>query len=240
MVADELLACVEMGGSSIETVCFAADGTVVRVQGASRPGWARLAIATPGIVEGQRVVAASSLGWFDVDPAEELGLGSPAEVVLNDAEAAALGEVALRPGISDLVYIGLGTGVGAAVVKAGAVVAENLLGHADGYSDRECRCTRTGCLETVAAGWALPDPLGRGELDAAAVAIADALRRESEATPHLVVLAGGIVARYPVLVQLLAEHAPERTFERSAAPDGFKSAAAWGLRDALTHATLRR
>ena len=238
-MSGEVLACVEVGGSGVETVLFAGDGTVLRVEGAQRPVGARLAIATPGIIDGLRVAAASSLSWLDVDPAEELGIDGPAEVVLNDAEAAALGEVALRDGVTDAVYICVGTGVGAAVVHNRRVVLTNLLGHAGGYSDRECLCGRVGCLETVAAGWALPDPLSAADLERAAQGIVDALRREPEAQPDLVVLAGGIVRRYPVIAQLVAELAPERTVQMSAAPDGFKSAAAWGLRAALAHATVR-
>ncbi|HUR77420.1 MAG TPA: ROK family protein [Acidimicrobiales bacterium] len=239
MVTD-VLACVEIGGSATETVLFSPDGTVTRVDGAKRPSGARLGVATPGIVEGGRVVAASSLGWFDVDPAEALGLGLSADVVLNDAEAAALGEVALRDGVNDVVYICVGTGIGAAVVQAGRVVATNLLGHASGYSQRECLCGRVGCLETVAAGWAVPDPLGSGDLDAMAAAIVDALRREERAVPPLVVLAGGVARRYPALAERVAARAAERVVEGSAAPAGFKSAAAWGVRAALAQMHVRR
>ena len=237
-MAGDVLACVEGGGSSVETVLFAGDGSVTRVDGAVRPPGARLAIATPGLISGARVVAASSLGWVDVDPAIELGLGKSAEVVLNDAAAAALGEVALRPAITEAVYICVGTGVGAAVVKDGEVVGANLLGHLTGYSTRECLCTRIGCLETIAAGWALPDPLSTADLERAAEGIADALRRDTDASPRLIVLAGGIPRRYPVLAQMVAELSPERAVQRSAAPAGFKSAAAWGLRAALVPAAL--
>lgn len=238
-MADAHITCVEIGGSSVETVVFAPDGTVVRVDGAARQPGARLAIATPGLIEGTRVLAASSLGWLDVDPALELGIGPSAELVLNDAEAAALGEVALREDVGDLVYVCVGTGVGAAVVKDGAVTASNLLGHLTGYSSDVCLCGQTGCLETVAAGWALPDPIEAAAIERAAVAIADALGREPQATPSLVVLAGGIAHRYPALREHLAEHAPQRRVELSAAPAGFKSAAAWGLRAALTRSTTR-
>lgn len=233
------LACVEVGGSGVETVLFAPDGTVVRVEGALRPAGTRLAIATPGIVENGRVVAASSLGWLDVDPAEALGLDGPASLVLNDAEAAALGEVALRDGVTDAVYVCVGTGVGAAVVQGGVVTAANLLGHLGGFSDRVCLCGQTGCLETVAAGWALPDPIEPGVLEASAAAIAHALAREPLATPPLVVLGGGIARRYPALGLLLSEHAPARAVEPSAAPAGFKSASAWGLRAVLARSSMR-
>lgn len=233
MATDSYLACVEIGGSSVETVVFAPDGTVVRLAGAARPDGSRLAIATPGLIDRNRVVAASSLGWIDVDPAVEMGLAPSADLVLNDAEAAALGEVALRSDAKDLVYVCVGTGVGAAVVQNGEVTAANLLGHLTGYSDKTCLCGQTGCLETVAAGWALPEPINAGLLERSAAAIADALSREPAATPRLVVLSGGICRHYPALRDLLAEHAPDRHVELSAAPAGYKSAAAWGLRAAM-------
>lgn len=234
------LSCVEVGGSGSETVLFNIDGSVERHEGALRPVGARLAIACPGIIgEDGRVLGASNLNWWDVDPAEALGIAGPAELVLNDAEAAALGEVALRYGNPDVVFIGVGTGVGAAVVINSAVVAANLLGHIGGFSDKACTCTQIGCLETVAAGWALPDPLTTNDIDAVASAIAAALDRESIASPRLVVLGGGLARRYPSLCERLAEHAPDRRIENSAAPAGYKSASAWGLRHALERAALR-
>ena len=229
-----MLSCVEIGGSSIETVTFAEDGTVVRVEGAHRADGAALAIATPGIVADGRVVAASNLGWYDVDPAAALDLGAPAAVVLNDAQAAALGELALRQESDDIVYVSLGTGVGGAVIVGGELVADNLFGHAAGHSEMHCVCGRVGCVETVAAGWALPSPLTDAALDAAANAVAVAIEREPLATPDLVVVGGGLARRYPQLVARIGDYVgPHRYVEASAALRGFKSAAAWGLRAAL-------
>ena len=237
MIPGTQLSCVEIGGSSIETVLFGPDGSVQRVDGAVRPEGSRLAIASPGLIGGGRVLGAANLGWFDVDPAEALALGETAEVLLNDAEAAALGESALRDGV-DLVFICVGTGVGGAVVSGGQVVAGNLLGHIDGFSDKACSCGRVGCLETVAAGWALPEPLSADDVDRMAMAIASALAREATATERLVVIGGGIARRYPRLCERLSANAPSRRVESSLAPDGYKSAAAWGLRQALEGSSI--
>jgi predicted NBD/HSP70 family sugar kinase len=229
--APSTLACVEVGGSGCETVVF--DGPHCTIHdGAVQPAGARLALAVPGWIDGHRVVAASNLGWYDVDPAEQLGLDGPAAVVCNDAQAAALGEAALRGdarSLPDLVYIGLGTGVGGAVVIDGAVVADNLFGHAGGFSDLVCRCERTGCLETVAAGWALPRPLRAADIETAATAIARAVRDEPAATSDLVVIGGGIARRYAHLVDRVGAHLAGRTVQPSLAPMGVKSATAWGL-----------
>jgi predicted NBD/HSP70 family sugar kinase len=238
MSSDTQLTCVEIGGSSVETVRFHADSHIERHDGVLPPDGSPLAIACPGIIEGTRVVGASNLGWYDVDPANQLGLGGPADLVLNDAEAAGLGEAALRD-VNDLVFISLGTGIGAAVVIGGQIVAANLLGHVGGFSDKTCNCGRVGCLETVAAGWALPDPLDARAIDAVAVAIATAFDNEPLATPALIVLGGGIVRRYPSIRDRIAICIPEFTVELTAAPKGFKSASAWGLRHAIRRDALR-
>ena len=230
------LACIEVGGSGAQTVRFATDGTVRFVAGAV-PDGELLAIAVPGIVDRGRVLAASNLGWFDVDPAETLHLGRHADLVMNDGEAQALGEAALR-GVDEVTLVALGTGIGGAVVRDGSVVADNLFGHTPGYSTRICPCGAVGCLETVAAGWALPDPLAADHLGPVASALADAIQRE--AGTDLIVISGGLARRHPSVVSTVASLLPDRTVEASAAPAEAKSAAAWGLRRAVLGEGARR
>lgn len=221
------VACIEVGGGGVETVVLGTPAPLI-LPGARPPAGLPVLLAVPGLIDGGRVVAASNLGWYDVDPAAQLGLDRPAALVLNDAAAAALGEHALRDG-ARLTYLGLGTGVGGAVVRDGAVVATNLFGHTGAFGDRRCPCGRTGCLETVAAGWALPDPLPPYCLPVVAAAVATALRTEPLAATGLVVVAGGLPRRHPALVDAVAAAMPERVVEASAAPADAKSAAAWGL-----------
>lgn len=228
------LACVEIGGGSVETVLLDEAGAATRYDGLAVPDGLPLLIAVPGLIEAGRVLVASNLGWYDVDPAEQLGLRVQATVVGNDAEAASLGESALRGG-PDLVFLGLGTGVGGAVVAGGTATC-NLFAHHTGFSSRTCTCGSVGCLETVAAGWAVPDPLDADDLPALATALARAVEAEPLAVPGLVVLAGGLTARHPALVDLLAAELPHRTVEPTAAR-GTKSAAAWGLRHLLLSRT---
>ncbi len=222
------LTCIEVGASSVETVLFESANGFRRQSGAVAPAGQPLLIAVPGLVSGNRVLSASNLGWYDVDPAEQLGLVGSTEVVCNDAEAAALGESVLRPGSPDLIFIGLGTGVGGAVVRDGVCEA-NLFAHGGSFSERACGCGRIGCLETVAGGWALPDALTREHLADLARAVAQAVQEDPRATPSLVVLGGGLTAAYPPLVALLRAALPERQVVPTAALDT-KSAAAWGLR----------
>lgn len=222
------LTCVEVGASSVETVLLGTGGVVHRHAGVVAPEGLPLLIAVPGLVHGTRVVAASNLDWYDVDPAEQLGLAGPADVVCNDAEAAALGESVLRAGAPDLVFVGLGTGVGGAVVRAG-VAEGNLFAHGGSFGHVPCVCGRIGCLETIAGGWALPETLTDDDLDVLARVVARAVDDDPRATPPLVVLAGGLTAGYPSLVGRLAAAMPHREVVPTAAP-GTKSAAAYGLR----------
>lgn len=219
-------ACIEIGGGGIQTVTFTADAAPSFSDGAHQADGAALLIAVPGLIDGVRVAAASNLGWFDVDPVEQLGLTGPATVVCNDAEAAALGEAALR-GVDELGYVGLGTGVGGVIVRDGVVVEREVLGHRGSFGDAPCSCGRTGCLETVAAGWALPDPLPAARIDGVAVALATAIRQA--AMPAVVVISGGLARRYPAIVEGVRALVPEHTVDTSAAPAAAKSASAWGL-----------
>jgi kanosamine 6-kinase len=222
-----VITCIEVGGSGIETVTFASEGAPIVRPGAKVAADSTLLIAVPGLIAKGRVTA-SNLGWLNVDPAQQLECPAPAALVMNDAEAAALGESALRGG-RDLVFLGVGTGVGGAVVVDGRVTAGNLFGHAVGFSDRICPCGRIGCLETVAAGWSLPDPLPVTAVEGVGAALAAAISAEPSAGPALVVIGGGLARRYPSLIRAVAAALPGRTVEPSAAPAEVKSAAAWGL-----------
>ena len=232
-----LLACVEVGGGSMQTVLFTNGDQPRLLDGAHHPNDALLALAVPGLISDGVVVHASNLGWHHVDPVRMLRLTGPATVVVNDAEAAALGEAALRgaDGLRSLVYICIGTGIGGAVIRDGEVLRSNLFGHnaedhGSAFGDKACKCGRYGCLETVSAGWALPEPLGEKELVILAERLAAAIEVHPLAAEGTVVVAGGIARRYPDLVHLMKLRLDTRDVEHTLAPYDAKSAAAWGLR----------
>lgn len=121
-------------------------------------------VAAPGRVDSVsgHVLAASNLHWQDVPLGLSLEqkLGVPVRV-LNDANAAAIGELAAGDPTSrdfDLIYISIGTGVGAGMIIGGHLyTGETLnageLGHVVAVPDgRQCPCGGIGCLETVASG----------------------------------------------------------------------------------------
>lgn len=128
-------------------------------------------VGTPGVVAPDgTVLEAPNLGWTRVDLPAVLGaaLGCPVHA-LNDANAAALGELAYGDGHDrDLLLVKVGHGVGAGLVVDGHLVlgtgfAAGEIGHVvvDERGER-CACGRTGCLETV-----LAVPTLRRRLDAA-------------------------------------------------------------------------
>ncbi len=123
-------------------------------------------LGIPGKVDPQQGIGVLSvnLGWRDVPVRSWLedALGLPCAIE-NDVRAAILGEsqYGAGRGVSNLVYLSLGTGIAAAVLVAGQLWrgAHGLageIGHtvfvADGVP---CRCGARGCLEALAAGPAL-------------------------------------------------------------------------------------
>ncbi len=152
---------------------------------ANLPDDAPVGIASPGPInprEGIVYFTPNLPGWRNVPlgPRIEELTGRPT-VTANDANCAGLGEVAFGAGqgSSDVIYLGLGTGVGGAVISGGHLVdgirglgAE--LGHMCVAMDGpRCTCGGIGCLESYVAGWAIAR---EGEL-AATTADGDAIRR---------------------------------------------------------------
>ena len=168
---------IDVGGTSVKIGLFdglallkkwsvptdTADGgsRILRDIAASLPGPAAgAALAVPGAVLPDGTVnRCVNLGWGVCRPADEFSAltGIPCRV-LNDANAAALGEQRLGGGrgYQDVLFVALGTGVGAGVVldgrvRVGARGTAGELGHlcmdpADPAA--VCTCGHTGCLET--------------------------------------------------------------------------------------------
>ncbi|SNR78237.1 Sugar kinase of the NBD/HSP70 family, may contain an N-terminal HTH domain [Haloechinothrix alba] len=102
-------------------------------------------------------------GWGDVPIVEHFTPRFATPVVVdNDVNALALAEYRKHPGVQDLLYVKASTGIGAGIVsdgqlRRGTLGAAGEIGHikVTGAEDLTCRCGDTGCLETLAAGWAL-------------------------------------------------------------------------------------
>lgn len=122
-----------------------------------------IGIGVPGPIspDGQTVVRAVNLGWEDMPlkSAIEKELDIPV-VLLNDANAAALGEMwkGAARGKSNLVFVTLGTGVGGGIILNGKVIngvhsSGGEIGHIPVYSQEQriCGCGNINCLETFAS-----------------------------------------------------------------------------------------
>lgn len=118
-------------------------------------------IGAPGPVTNEGNVTAINIGWenYPVKNELETKLNLPA-FVGNDANCAALGELwqGAGKGLSDIVCVTLGTGVGGGVITDGKIVngisgGAGEIGHisvdfTNGYS---CNCGKIGCLETISS-----------------------------------------------------------------------------------------
>ncbi len=126
-----------------------------------------IGISLPGTVDPERGVSVDSPvigGWDEVDLAPYLAdLGGAPIFVGNDADVLARSErLGHAATYDDLIVVKASTGLGLGIIAEGRVVSGHLgaageIGHTkvDAAAGRPCRCGDTGCLETVAAGWAL-------------------------------------------------------------------------------------
>nr|WP_237418528.1 ROK family protein [Actinomadura rayongensis] len=156
---------------------------------AARPGSAPLAgigVGLPCPVEfasGRPVSPPILSGWDDFPVRERLAARFGVGVwVDNEVNAMALGELrsGIAQGVDDFIYVKVGTGIGAGLVSAGRLHrgAQGCAGDIahlclDPASTRQCRCGKTGCLQTFASGSAL----GKAALDLAERGASPALAR---------------------------------------------------------------
>jgi predicted NBD/HSP70 family sugar kinase len=127
-----------------------------------------IAISVPGPVEhgsGRVVSPPIMTGWHEFDiPGWFAADYSCPVIVENDVNAMAAGEYRAHPDVDDLVFVKMGTGVGAGMILGGRLYrgadgAAGDIGHIPiSRSDAEaplCRCGNHGCVEAYAGGWAI-------------------------------------------------------------------------------------
>ncbi|MFC3688763.1 ROK family transcriptional regulator [Aquipuribacter hungaricus] len=124
-------------------------------------------IGLPGPVEhatGRPIDPPIMPGWDGYDVVERLRRDLGVVVAVdNDVNVMALGERFIAwPGVDHLVFVKVGTGIGAGIIsdgelRRGAQGAAGDLGHMQvpRAADVLCRCGNSGCLEAVAGGAAL-------------------------------------------------------------------------------------
>jgi predicted NBD/HSP70 family sugar kinase len=165
---------------------------------------------------------------MDVRASDELGMDAPPMLSMNDADAAALGEWSIRGRPSGtLLYISMGTGVGATAVNDYNLIHVEF-GHLAAFGPNHCAgCGRAGCLDAQIGGHTLPTPLSNKDI-AKVVKVLSAALGKQEIEVDRIVVGGGLPRGYPQIVYGLNERSGPPV-EPSASPEGFKSAAPFGL-----------
>jgi len=144
----------------------------------SRGDLAAIGMGLPGPVEhstGRAINPPIMPGWdrYDVPAHVQSAIDVPV-MVDNDVNIMALGERhAHLPDVDDLVFVKVGTGIGAGIISGGTLQrgaqgTAGDLGHvriprADGI---RCRCGNEGCLEAIASGAAVASALRDAGTDA--------------------------------------------------------------------------
>lgn len=164
------------------------------LEGRDRSGLWGLGIAVPGPVEhetGRPIEPPIMPGWdgFDIRgwfaPRYRVGVW-----VDNDVNAMALGHVAMNGGPADLIYVKIGTGIGAGLISHGQLHRGSKgcagdIGHVrvGDRTDVACRCGRLGCLEAYAAGWALERDAITAQVEGRSSYLTSILRERGRITP---------------------------------------------------------
>ncbi|GAB2447756.1 ROK family transcriptional regulator [Nocardioides hungaricus] len=126
-----------------------------------------IGLSLPGTLDPVRGLSIGSpvmSGWDGVELAPYLSDVADAPLfVANDADVLARSELLGGAGrLDDVLVVKASTGLGLGIVAGGRVLSGHLgaageIGHTtvDAAGELPCRCGATGCLETIAAGWAL-------------------------------------------------------------------------------------
>ncbi|MER7274993.1 ROK family protein [Dactylosporangium sp. NPDC000244] len=190
-------------------------------------------VAMPATMDGDgRVVAwPTRPSWIGLDlRAELLRMLAPATVqVADDGDLAAIAE-ADAAGCADVVYLGVGTGIGGGAVVGGRPCPGPSRGSCEvGHMiiDRagpRCDCGRAGCVQAVASGaatlrragvtfdelrdgWLARDARAVSAVEESCAALAAAAVGLGELfRPALTIIGGGFAAGLPGFVEAVAEH----------------------------------
>jgi len=181
------------------------------------PIWG-IGIGLPGPVEfatGRPVAPPVMPGWDDFDVRSFLGEHFSAPVwVDNEVNVMALGELraGLAQGQADLVYVKVGSGIGAGLVTKGSLHrgaqgCAGDIGHVtvDDSATVLCRCGKYGCLEALAGGAAIARDAERAARDGQSTFLAAALDRDGRMEAQTV--SDAAAHGDPVAIDLLARSA---------------------------------
>ena len=207
-------ACAELDSTSAKQLVADALAGFARDVLARHPGIHAIGVGAPGYVsaDGRVLRGAPNLpGVTDAELADALSAATSRPVRLeNDALAAAWGEYLLDAQSPDLIYLGLGTGIGGGLVLGGrpwrgttgmAMEFGHIIVEPGG---RSCGCGNRGCVERYASASGLRISYalsGGGDLDASEIA-ARARAGESMALQAFAVAAGMLASACAHLVKI--------------------------------------
>lgn len=195
--------------------------TLLRQARVDRTSVRGVGVGVPGPIDAQTGAIAPPArlaAWQGSPIAAELGdrLDLPVHVD-TDVNTAALGELVWGAGrgVSELVYLSLSTGVGAALVLRGEIYRgaagfAGEIGHLTvDEQGRICRCGNRGCLETVVGGASLVDllPPARSGIVPSLATLIEAARAGDLGSRRVVADAGRVVgAAAAMLCNVLNPH----------------------------------
>jgi glucokinase len=178
----------EAGADSVIQRITSAIGQITASANTTSSQLGGISIAAAGAIDSRRGIITLSpnlSGWRDIPLGsiieDRLGIRT---WLLNDANAAALGEHHLGAGrgVGSLIYLAVGTGIGGAIIidgklYTGACGSAGEIGHmAIDTNGPKCECGNIGCLEQLAAGKAIArevkERLGSGERSTLTEAVA--------------------------------------------------------------------
>jgi glucokinase len=169
---------VAQGPVPVLTWLVESTGMLLRGAGRNHRDVAAVGIGVPGPVEhstGQPVNPPIMPGWdrFDIPGWVHQHLPVPV-LVDNDVNMMALGERTVSwPGVENLMFVKIATGIGAGVIAAGSLQrgAQGVAGDIGHVrvaraADVPCTCGNVGCLEAVASGPAIARSLRESGVEA--------------------------------------------------------------------------
>jgi glucokinase len=162
LAQDRRASHLEGGRALVDGVLETVSEAVRRARELGEVGAVGVGVPGPVDVGTRRIKALPNLGDIsDIDVHAELVDATGLPVILdNDANTAAYGEwqCGAARGVTEAVYVTIGTGIGAGVIQngrlhRGAHGFAGEFGHFKiGVDGLECGCGSAGCLETVASG----------------------------------------------------------------------------------------
>lgn len=182
------------GQSAVLDLLYKSIQSVIDRAPASPYGVVGIGLGMPGIVDSSgQVLFAPNLGWRGVDLPRLMEERFRMPVfVENEANAGAIGELhyGSGQGVSDLVFISIGAGIG-----AGIIIDRNIYKGAAGFSGeighltidaegKPCRCGNRGCWELYASEGALLELIsGSGKYDADTLSLETVIEQAKSGVP---------------------------------------------------------